>query len=143
MKNPVVLSEPMVSYQSMDDQRVFQLISAIQNGISYTDFEQLTSTFPFSTKQWATFMDISIRSLQRYKKEGIKLNSNSSERVIEITMLFKYGVSVFEDQKKFEAWLNNDSIPLGGQKPASLLCTSFGIGLVKDELTRIEHGILA
>ena len=57
-------------------------------------------------------------------------------------MLYKYGVEMFGDKDNFNTWLNSKSIPLGGSKPKDLLDTKFGISMVKDELGRIEHGIL-
>lgn len=137
------LSEPIVNYQSLDDQRAFQLITAIQQGMEYDEFERMTQWMPFHATEWADYLNISLRSLQRYKKDRLTLNAPITERILEITMLFKYGVSVFEDQQHFENWLNQDNIALGNRKPTSLLNTSFGIRLVKDELNRIAHGIFA
>ena len=45
--------------------------------------------------------------------------------------------------KLAKIWLDAENIALGGVKPKSLLDSTFGIEIVKDELTRIEHGILA
>ena len=58
-------------------------------------------------------------------------------------MLNKYGIEVFDDQDKFNVWLLTKNVALGGIKPKDLLDSSFGIQLLKDELTRIEHGVLA
>ncbi len=58
-------------------------------------------------------------------------------------MLYQYGVEVFGDKENFDTWLKSKSISLGGRTPKDLLDTKFGIGMVKDELGRIEHGILA
>jgi uncharacterized protein (DUF2384 family) len=58
-------------------------------------------------------------------------------------LLFNKGVSVFGNTSNFLAWINSKSIPLGGVKPIDLLDNSFGINMVRDELIKIEHGILA
>ncbi len=58
-------------------------------------------------------------------------------------MLNKYGIEVFGKQDNFNVWLNTKNIALGGIKPKELLDSSFGIQILKDELTRIEQGILA
>jgi putative toxin-antitoxin system antitoxin component (TIGR02293 family) len=81
--------------------------------------------------------------LQRYKKEKGKFNATTSEKIIEITMLNKYGIEVFGEQDKFNTWLKTENIALGGIRPKELLDSSFGIQILKDELTRIEQGILA
>jgi len=81
--------------------------------------------------------------MQRYKKESGTFGAVSSEKIVEITMLYKYGVSVFGEKQKFDTWLNIKNVALGGIKPKELLDTSFGIGLLKDELSNIEYGVLA
>jgi uncharacterized protein (DUF2384 family) len=58
-------------------------------------------------------------------------------------LLFKKGVEVFADTDNFIKWLSSDNISLGGVKPMIMLDTSFGVNMIKDELVRIEHGILA
>jgi putative toxin-antitoxin system antitoxin component (TIGR02293 family) len=60
-----------------------------------------------------------------------------------LVMLYEYGIEVFGDRDNFNIWLNSRSIALGGRSPKELLDTKFGIDLVKDELGRIEHGVLA
>ena len=55
----------------------------------------------------------------------------------------QYGEEVFGDRENFHDWLMNENIAVGGMVPADLLDTSVGLGMVKDELGRMEHGILA
>jgi putative toxin-antitoxin system antitoxin component (TIGR02293 family) len=81
--------------------------------------------------------------MQRYKKEQKPFDPIYSERILEIMMLYKLGVDVFGDEDKFHSWLDSSNIALGGVLPRSLMDNAFGIKLVKDELNRIEHGILA
>ncbi len=66
-----------------------------------------------------------------------------SEKIIEIQLLFNKGVEVFGNTENFHNWLNSKSIALGGINPISLLDNTFGIMMLDDELTRIEHGVLA
>jgi putative toxin-antitoxin system antitoxin component (TIGR02293 family) len=58
-------------------------------------------------------------------------------------MLYYYGIEVFGGQERFNTWLTTKNTALGGIKPKDLLDSSFGIQMLKDELTRIEHGVLA
>ena len=81
--------------------------------------------------------------MQRYKKERKSFDSNSSEKIIEIALLYKYGIEVFGNKEKFNTWLETKNVALGGIVPKELLDNTFGINLLKDELTRIEYGILA
>jgi len=137
------LKEPAITYSSLSGISAFSLINEIKKGIQFTFFEQLAKNIPFTLREWSSFLHLSERSLQRYKKEKGTFNAITSEKIIEITMLNKYGIEVFGEQNKFNTWLVSNSVALGGIKPKELLDSSFGIQILKDELAQIEHGILA
>ena len=143
MSDNFELNEPTITYNALDDKNAFRLINAIKKGISYSFFERLAKNIPFTLREWASYLHLSERSLQRYKKEKGAFGAAASEKIIEITMLNKYGIEVFGGQEKFNTWLNTKNVALGGIKPKELLDSSFGIQLLKDELTRIAHGVLA
>ncbi len=143
MSKKFILEESAIAYNILDDKDAYSLIYAIKKGIKYTFFEQLSKLGPFTSRDWSGFLHLSERSMQRYKKDGGIFGTVSSEKIVEITMLYKYGVSVFGEKQKFDSWLNIKNVALGGIKPKELLDTSFGIGLIKDELSNIEYGVLA
>ena len=143
MSNKFILNEPVITYATLDDRNAYSLINAIKEGISYSFFERLAKSIPFTLREWSAYLHLSERSLQRYKKDKGTFNAVTSEKIIEITMLNKYGIEVFGNQEKFNTWLDAKSVALGGIKPKELLDSSFGIQILKDELTRIEHGVLA
>lgn len=132
-----------ISFQSADDRDILFLINTIREGISYSFFEAIVETGPFSFEEWSTYFNISERTLQRYKKEQKPFHAAAAERILEIVMLYRYGLEVFEDQGNFETWLSTKSIALAGSKPKELLDTTFGVNMIRDELTRIAHGVLA
>ena len=136
-------SEPEISYGAIDDNNALVLIKMIRKGIGYTAFEKFALAFPYSLAEWSGFLHLSERSMQRYKKEKRAFDPLQSEKIVEIAMLFKLGEDVFGSKSNFNAWLQTESLPLNKIKPVELIDNSFGIGLVKDELIRIEHGILA
>jgi len=137
------LSEPTVSYGYADDNNIMNLITLVRNGIAFKAFEKFTRNFPYTLSEWSQFLHLSERSMQRYKKENRVFDPLQSEKILEIVMLFKLGEEVFASAEKFIFWLDTENLALGGLKPVSLIDSSFGISLLKDELTRIEHGILA
>lgn len=137
------LADSIFSYKSVDDKDVIAIIEIIRNGISYKDFNKIADNTPFSLTEWAHYLQLSERTIQRNQKEKKSFQPIQSERIVELSMLYKYGVEVFGDKNNFNTWLSSKSIPLGGRKPKDLLDTKFGISMVKDELGRIEHGILA
>jgi len=143
MASVIKLSEPMITYGAIDDNNILSLIDAVRNGISYSFFNNLVRSSPFSWPEWSSFLHLSERTMQRYKKEKKNFGPVYSEKILEITMLYKYGRDVFGDEKNFHAWLNSTNVSLGNSSPKQLLDSNFGIEMVKDELGRIEHGVLA
>ncbi|WP_299287836.1 antitoxin Xre/MbcA/ParS toxin-binding domain-containing protein [uncultured Mucilaginibacter sp.] len=143
MPNIEELLEQDLSFKAVDDKGSLFLINAIRQGIGYSFFDSMLQNIPFSFSEWSAYLNLSERTLQRYKKENKPFQAGYAERILEIRLLYKYGVEVFEVQENFDTWLNTKSIALGGVKPKDLLDTTFGINLVRDELTRIEHGVLA
>jgi putative toxin-antitoxin system antitoxin component (TIGR02293 family) len=132
------------NYQSMDDKGVLLFIDTVRKGISSKYFfSEVVKTFNFDISFWANFLQLSERSLQRYEKENKVFDRDQSEKILELTMLHNYGIEVFGNEENFNKWLEFKNLALGGIKPVDLLDTRSGITLIKDELTRIEHGVLA
>jgi putative toxin-antitoxin system antitoxin component (TIGR02293 family) len=132
-----------LSYNSVDDRNILSLIEMVRQGIKFSNFTELVKLSPFNLAEWSDFLHLSERTMQRYKKEKATFGNIHSEKILQITLLFKYGVDVFGDKKKFNTWLETDNLALGQIKPKELLDNAFGIDMIKDELTRIEHGVLA
>ena len=136
-------SDFIFSYKSAGDKNVLGIIEAVRTGISFVEFDQIVRATPFSLTEWAAYLQLSERTIQRNQKENKPFQLIQSERIVELAMLYEYGVDVFGDKDNFTVWLNAASVALGGRTPKELLDTQLGIGMVKDELGRIEHGVLA
>jgi len=132
-----------IRYETVNEKDVFYLIKAARNGIGYSRFAALAQSFPFTVSDWSVFLHISERTLQRYQKEEKAFDPVSSERIIEITLLYKQAIKVFGSRKILDIWLNEPNLALGGNKPKDLLDSTLGVQLVRNELQRIEYGILS
>lgn len=132
-----------LSYGAIDDQNILSLISLVRKGIKFPVFVNFMEKSPFDLAEWSGFLHVSERTMQRYKKEERTFDALQSEKILEIALLYKKGIEVFGDKEKFNSWLHTKNLALGKIKPKELFDSSFGISLLKDELTRIEHGILA
>ena len=132
-----------LDYSNTDDKNILLLIKKSREGMKYVAFAGIQKQLPLKVSDWSNILHLSERTLQRYKKEKINLSPIYSEKVLEIKLLFNKGIEVFGDVENFSQWLNSKNIALGGVKPVSLLDNTFGIMLLKDQLTRIEHGVLA
>ncbi len=129
-------------YKFPDEDEV-NLTNMVREGVSFYYLNKLSDHIHFESEDWANYLHLSERTLQRYKKENKSFDPIYSEKIILIELLYKKGIEVFGDAQKFYAWMDYVSIPLGSIKPKELLDTSFGVGMVRDELGRIEHGIFA
>ncbi|HKL33770.1 MAG TPA: antitoxin Xre/MbcA/ParS toxin-binding domain-containing protein [Tangfeifania sp.] len=136
-------SAQKLNYDAVDDRDIFLLIKKSRAGMKYSTFQKISKYIPLKPGEWSKVLHLSERTLQRYKKEKLSFAPLYSEKIIELQLLFNKGTEVFGDRDKFYKWLNSKNIALGGIPPVSLLDNTFGIMMIKDEITRIEHGILA
>lgn len=118
------------------------MISVIGRGVPYSLFELIKGVTPFSDGDWAEFLDVSTKSLHRYKQDAKQFKPIHSEKIIELAEVASLGREVFGDIEKFKLWLDTPNFSLGGLKPLGLLKNSYGKELVIAELTRINYGIL-
>lgn len=131
-----------IALQKILDDEV-EIIKLTRKGIDYKLFNKIVSKEVFSIEEWSTYLHLTVRTLQRYKKENKIFEPLQSERILEIARLQKRGEDVFGNKENFNTWMDSSIIALGGNKPKDFLDNSFGITLLNQELTRIEHGVLA
>lgn len=129
-----------LTLESLLQNRLF-LVQAIRRGIPYALFDLIAANSPFSSDDWISFLDISLKTLQRYKADGRDFKPIHSEKILELAEVTHFGMEVFGDMENFRHWLNTPSFALGKMKPIELLSDSYGKELVMGELNRIEHGI--
>lgn len=135
------LNEPEVAYESLGNKSALKLIDLVTEGIDYSSFSTIVNMYPFTLAEWCQFLNMPERTLQRYKRDQRKFDVLISEKILLLTMFFKYGASVFSDKQHFQGWLSSPNLALGNRTPKSLLSTDIGVGLVKDVIGRLEHGV--
>jgi putative toxin-antitoxin system antitoxin component (TIGR02293 family) len=115
---------------------------AIRRGVTNQLFSEIKTNSPFDDIQWSNFLNINIRTLQRYKGEKDHVfKPLQSEKIFELAEVVSKGNMVFDTAEHFGIWLTTPSVALGKEKPINLLDNSYGIDLVLAELDRIEYGI--
>lgn len=118
------------------------VVSVIRQGVPHALFMSIKDLAPFSDQDWSNFLDISLKSLQRYKIDTEHIfKSIHSEKIIELAEVTSVGQEVFDSNEKFAIWLNTPSHALGNMKPMELLSDSYGKEMVLNELNRIDQGI--
>jgi putative toxin-antitoxin system antitoxin component (TIGR02293 family) len=141
-KTKTDLHSRTITYQKFLEDKML-IIVAIRTGIPYSLFDLIQHYTPFSENDWADFLDISTKSLQRYKNAAEhNFRPLHSEKIIEMAEVTKAGLDVFGDIEKLKLWLNTPSYALGSLKPIELLKDSYGKEMVMSELNRINYGIL-
>ncbi|UAM97527.1 DUF2384 domain-containing protein [Polaribacter litorisediminis] len=116
--------------------------NAVKRGVPNILFSEIKSNSPFDDKQWSSFLDINVRTFQRYKKVKTHIFKQiQSEKIFELAEVVSLGNEVFDSPEHFMIWLKTPSMALGKIKPIDLLDSSYGKDMVIAELNRIEHGI--
>ncbi len=141
-KNPSIAQEPEVAYGNVLNNKLM-MIQLIKAGVSYKLFKLIQKISPFTEENWAEILDLSTKSLQRYKQSAKAFKSLQSEKILEIAEVTTYGIDVFGSTEKFKLWLETPSFALSNLKPIDLIKDSYGKEIVLGELTRINYGILA
>jgi putative toxin-antitoxin system antitoxin component (TIGR02293 family) len=118
------------------------IVHAIREGIPYELFNLIKEITPFNEEDWASFLGISTKSLQRNKiKDDFIFKPLQSEKILELAEVTSLGNSVFDTETQFYLWLNTPSFALGNLQPIELLRDSYGKEMVVNELNKIDQGI--
>ena len=129
-------------YQA-NEESAFIMVNRAQSGLTASAFYDLVKISGLANEELAGLLDLSYKTIQRYKKEGKQLNAQNSEQLLKMIALYQKAEEVFGDLESFNRWLRKPAIGLGNQVPLSFMQTSGGIDLIREELLRIEHGTLA
>lgn len=131
-----------ITYTSLFNNKML-IVGLIRQGIPYSLFTLIQDFTPFSENDWAGFLDISTKSLHRYKQADKNFKPIQSEKIIELAEVTSVGLEVFGNMEKFKLWLDTPNYALGNLKPVELVKDSYGKDMVVNELTRINHGLFA
>jgi putative toxin-antitoxin system antitoxin component (TIGR02293 family) len=140
--SPSILEDTMVHYQVMYANPV-SLLSNSKKGLSAKAALDFISISGFTYDEFQETFKTTVKTIQNYAAQKLKLDASLSEKLLKCFALFKKGIEVFGSAKAFHQWLNTASYGLGNQIPYTLMDTFTGISLIEEELIRIEYGDLA
>lgn len=115
----------------------------IKQGLSFRFFDALAKLLPFNENDWAKLLDVSTKTLQRYRQQSKVFGPLHSEKLIQMAEITTIGLDVFGAQDSWEQWISTPCYALGNAKPKDLIQTSYGQELILRELQHINHGIFA
>ena len=116
---------------------------AADAGVQYQTYQPFMNQAFLSGKEWAKVLHVSERTLQRIREEKRPLDMDASERLLEVNRLFKHGEELFGTMERFVIWINRNIYSMGGHRPIDLMSTLAGLRMVRQQLGRIEHGIVS
>jgi putative toxin-antitoxin system antitoxin component (TIGR02293 family) len=118
------------------------LVNLVRAGVTRSAFDKMLAATGLAATELAGLIHISDRTLRRYKPEQT-FSPEQSERMVELASLYSRGEEVFGSLERFREWMGRPQLAFGNVAPKTYLDTSIGIGMIMDELGRIEHGIFA
>ena len=119
------------------------IIKAIGLGVPYSLFELIKEYTSINENDWASILDVSTKTLQRYKLSNAHFKALQSQKIIEMSEVTKLGIDIFGNIDTFKLWLETPNFALGNVRPKDLLKDSYGKEMLMGELTRIDYGIFA
>ena len=111
-------------------------------GFPFAALEATAGSLGRSVEATAKVINIPQRTIY-VRKLAKRLQPEESDRVLRLAIVIAEAEEVLGSREKAQRWLSKPSRALGGETPESLLATEYGAQLVREELSRIEHGVLA
>lgn len=115
-------------------------VSPISN-FTYKQFLQVANKVPFSLKEWAGFLHLSERTLQRYAQDNSTFSGIYTDRILHLEQLFDLGLEVFKSPQALYNWLVKDKLVFNKTLNASSLQTQQGITDTFNQLGRIVYNV--
>src|ERR1039457_1269009 len=109
-ETPLQVNEPLVEYGLPFDIRLSALIGLVREGIKYSRFNQILNEIPFTLHEWARYLHLSERTMQRYKVEKKTFDPIYSDKILQIMILYKRGIDVFGSKPNLDTWLETKSL---------------------------------
>ena len=97
----------------------------------------------FSPDEFQETFKTTIKTIQNYDRQELKLDASLSEKLLKSFALFEKGIELFGSAEAFNDWLHVSAYGLGNQVPVEMMDTITGISLIEEELIRIAYGDLA
>jgi putative toxin-antitoxin system antitoxin component (TIGR02293 family) len=117
-----------------------ELLKLIKIGVSKNVLQKVMEAMGIHLEEMADLLHTTDRTLRRYDNDTI-LNTEQSERILELAKLYSFGKDVFGNLAKFNLWMNDKIMALGNHTPKEFLDTSLGIQMLTQILGRIQYGV--
>ena len=113
-----------------------------RDGFPFAALEATAGSLGRSVEATAKVINIAQRTIY-LRKQNNRLRPEESDRVLRLALVIADAEDVLGSREKAQRWLSKPSRALANKTPESLLATEYGAQLVREELSRIEHGVFA
>jgi len=124
------------------DKGMLTFDAVIRKGIPYTKLRLVKAALNLSDNEFADYLGISLRTLQRKRDSHERLSISEGDRLFRMARIFALAVAVLENEETARQWLHRAQRGLGGRTPIQVIQTEAGAQEVEDLLEKIEYGVL-
>jgi putative toxin-antitoxin system antitoxin component (TIGR02293 family) len=121
---------------------MFSFDSFIRKGIPYAKVRLVKAALNLTDNEFAAYLGISLRTLQRKRTSHAKLSLSEGDRLFRIAKIFALATQVLESEDMARKWLHRQQRGLGSRVPIQVIQTETGAAEVEDLLEKIEYGVL-
>jgi putative toxin-antitoxin system antitoxin component (TIGR02293 family) len=149
---PAGAEAPALSYIAVYRATPLERIDMIRRGIPASDAKRLFSDLPIGKGAGFKALNLSTATVNKKAKQGDLLSPEESERIVGFARLVGQLEAMIQDSGEpagFDArawmaqWLSEPLPALGGVRPADMMDTMEGQGLVSAALAKIQSGAYA
>ena len=119
------------------------LVADAASGVYASAFFDAAKVSGKKNEELASYLNVSLKTLMRYRKTKRKLDPLNSEQILKLIALYKNGEEVFGSIDSFNNWLEKPSPAFNNNSPSAFMKTSGGIDLIREEISRIAFGDFA
>ena len=135
------VSDVLVPYTGYFKSPIAKL-GAIRKGLQPNAINDLLIVTGATQSDISRWLDITEPTLRKHIQNNKELNLGISEHIIQLFELFNKGFDTFGSLEEFKNWLKTYNIGIDAV-PFDILDTITGIGIVINELVRIDYGATA
>lgn len=117
-----------------------QKMQIVKSGITKTYLELLKKSTDLDYDSLAEALSVTRATLIN-KKGSEKFSDQIGEKIIALADLYSFGYEVFGDKQKFNQWIRESNISLGGLSPLEIIDNVYGREEVRNLIGRIAHGV--
>ena len=118
-------------------------VEEIHSGVPPKSVQRLARHLEVSESVILQAAGVAASTYHRKLAQSSRLSAEQTDRLFRVAGVFALGESVLESKAAARDWLQAPNRALGGKAPLDLLDTSFGTELVREELYRLEYGIVS